>query len=241
MLKKVALVMVISSLNPGLVLAVDQSQTARMQQVLRQLGLEKQQLTDQVATLQKQNAEAKTTNSKLEAKVKSLEQRVDKTSRANDAAVERIDLFNERLKESLAKLRETLMELRKAEATLSDQKAQVTACMRMNVQLYDAGKDLLTKYEQKGVWDALAQREPITGLKQVEVENLIEDYRYKIEGLTVSKQAEKHILEQNETATSAVRQAQSSGQQTLDAVAPLVGEENPSPPITQPVTTQPAQ
>ncbi len=224
MLNKTTLFIVIGIMGATMVSA-DQSQTARMQQVLRQLGLEKQQLTDQVAKLQKENTDFKTNNGKLEAKIKSLKKNVDRSAKANEAAVERINLFNERLKESLAKLRETVMELRKAEATLGDQKAQVTACMRMNVQLYDAGKDLLTKYEQKGVWDALAQREPITGLKQVEVENLIEDYRYKIDGLTVSKQAEKNIVEQNDAATSAVRQAETTGQQTVDAVTPLITEE----------------
>ncbi len=197
-------------------------QNAHLQQVLRQLATEKQQLTTQIEQLQKENTEFKARNGKLEAKTKSLEQRADKTIQANEAATERIYEFNDKLKESLGKLRETLMELRKAEATLGEQSDQLTACMRVNVQLYDAGKDMLTKYEEKGVWDALAQAEPITGLKQVEIENVIEDYRYKIEGLTVSKQVEQQVREQNQAATSAVRQAQSSGQQTLDAVAPLV-------------------
>ena len=241
MLKLIRLIVVLAGMSTSMAMAADQSQMARMQQVLRQLGLEKQQLTDQVAKLQKENADFKTNNGKLEGKIKSLEKNVDRTAKANEAAVERIDLFNERLKESLAKLRETVMELHKAEATLNDQKAQVTACMRLNVQLYDAGKDLLTKYEQKGVWDALAQREPITGLKQVEVENLIEDYRYKIDGLTVSKQAEKNIVEQNDAATSAVRQAQNDGQKTVDAVAPLVNEDSPAAVATEPAAVKPLQ
>jgi cytochrome c556 len=238
MTKTIGLLILLMGMCSTFAMAEDQSQHARMQQVLRQLGMEKQQLTDQLEKLRKENAEVKAANGKLETKVKSLDQRVDKSAKANQAAVERIDQFNERLKETLAKLRETVMELRKAEATLGSQKAQVTACMRLNVQLYDAGKDLLTKYEEKGVWDALAQREPITGLKQVEVENLIEDYRYTIEGLTVSKQAEKQILEENQDATSAVRKAHGSGQQTVDAVAPLVDEGQAPAPVVQPAAAQ---
>ena len=242
MLNKAVLLLVIGSLYSAACFSADQNQAARMQQVLRQLGLEKQQLTDQLAKLQKDLADAKTNNGKLEARAKSLEQRADKSTKANEVAVERIDLFNDRLKESLMKLRETIIELRKAEATLGEQKSQLTTCMRMNVQLYDAGKDLLTKYEEKGVWDALTQRELITGLKQVEVENIIEDYRYKIEGLTVNKQAKKQILDQNQVATSAVRQAQNSGQQTVDAISPLVVEaENSSAPVSAPAATQQAQ
>lgn len=202
--------------------AADQS--AHLQQVLRQLASEKQQLNAQIEQLQKDNTELKSKNSKLEAKTKSLEQREDKMTKANDAASERIYQYNDRLKEALTKLRETVIELRKAETTLGAQNEQLNACMRLNVQLYNSGKDMLVKYEEKGVWDALAQSEPVTGLKQVEIENLIEDYRYKIEGLTVSKQTEKQILDAGQAATSAVRNAQAQGQQTIDAVAPLVDD-----------------
>ncbi|MBI3560657.1 MAG: hypothetical protein HY080_02925 [Gammaproteobacteria bacterium] len=224
MINYIRLLVLSMSLGASLAMAADQGQMARMQQVLRQLGMEKQQLTDQVAQLQKENTEFKAANGKLEAKVKSLEQHVDRSTKANEAAVQRIDQFNARLKDTVTKLHDSVMELHKAEMVLNDQKEQVTACMRMNVQLYDAGKDLLTKYEKKGVWDALAQREPFTGLKQVEIENVIEEYRYKIDGLTVPKQAEKQILDENQTTTSAVQQAQRSGRKTIDAITPLLDE-----------------
>jgi hypothetical protein len=50
-------------------------------------------------------------------------------------------------------------------------------CQTHNGQLYAIGREMMQKYRDKSCQDALAQAEPFTGLKKVEVENLLETWR----------------------------------------------------------------
>lgn len=59
-------------------------------------------------------------------------------------------------------------------------------CYKNNGKLFDINKELLSYYEGKSAVDSLLQKEPILQLKKVEVENLVQDYRYKIEDLNLS-------------------------------------------------------
>jgi hypothetical protein len=53
------------------------------------------------------------------------------------------------------------------------------------VQLADIANEALDRYEKKGCFGAIAQAEPFTGLKRVEVENAVEGYRQQIDGLAL--------------------------------------------------------
>jgi chromosome segregation ATPase len=72
---------------------------------------------------------------------------------------------------------------------LQVQTTNFNVCYGNNQQLLDLNRELLERYQSKGVFAALSQREPFTGRKQVEVENLVQDYRYKIDDLTVNAPA----------------------------------------------------
>lgn len=50
-----------------------------------------------------------------------------------------------------------------------------------NFRLFEVNQDLLKLYENKSAWDSLTQREPVTGLRQVEIENLVQEYRFRLE------------------------------------------------------------
>lgn len=51
---------------------------------------------------------------------------------------------------------------------------------RKNAELFKLGNEILTRYEKFGLGDALAAREPFTGLTRVKLENLVQDYQDKI-------------------------------------------------------------
>jgi septal ring factor EnvC (AmiA/AmiB activator) len=72
---------------------------------------------------------------------------------------------------------------------LQAQTGNFNVCYGNNKQLLELNREILARYENKGVFDALRQQEPFTGLKQVEVENLVQDYRYKLDDLTVDAPA----------------------------------------------------
>jgi hypothetical protein len=42
--------------------------------------------------------------------------------------------------------------------------------------------------ENRGFWSSLTEREPFTQLKRVELENLVEDYKYRADELRLQEQ-----------------------------------------------------
>ena len=54
-------------------------------------------------------------------------------------------------------------------------------CRTHNGQLVTITNELLDKYQNKGVFGSALEKEPFTGLKKVEMEHLIQEYRDKIE------------------------------------------------------------
>lgn len=71
-----------------------------------------------------------------------------------------------------------------AEAGLRDSDAALTLCRSHNGQLVSAVDDLLDAYRNKGVFDALGEGEPFTGIGRVRLENLLETYRDAVQQAT---------------------------------------------------------
>jgi len=57
----------------------------------------------------------------------------------------------------------------------------MASCERRNLALYEVGRSLMDRFEHKTCGETLAQKEPFTGLKKVETENLLEEYRDKLD------------------------------------------------------------
>jgi predicted nucleic acid-binding Zn-ribbon protein len=63
-------------------------------------------------------------------------------------------------------------------ANLEQQQGRAERCETKNQQLYSVTMDLIARYKaNRGVWEKFLLSEPFTGLKSVEVENLLEDMR----------------------------------------------------------------
>jgi chromosome segregation ATPase len=64
----------------------------------------------------------------------------------------------------------------KLQRSLELQTARADTCEAKNAQLYLVTKDLIDKYkENRGAWEKFLLSEPFTGLKSVQVENLLDD------------------------------------------------------------------
>ena len=59
--------------------------------------------------------------------------------------------------------------------------SQLDAAVRNNLALHALGLELLSRYEGKGVLESLSAREPFLQIKRVELENLVQDYRDKLD------------------------------------------------------------
>jgi chromosome segregation ATPase len=119
---------------------------------LKAAALAKAELVAQVATLEKQMAEAK------------------RLSEATHAAKDRA------LAQAL-KIRDT--ELSEVQGRSEANARQVLECSDKNQRLVKLNAELLDRYRKKGVGDALAQREPFFGFSDVQMFNLVQDYRDK--------------------------------------------------------------
>ncbi|MDI1257878.1 hypothetical protein [Aquabacterium sp.] len=60
-----------------------------------------------------------------------------------------------------------------------------SACRKDNAALVSLGKDLLTRYESKGVADVLAAKEPFFQVARVTLENQAAEYRSRLDAATV--------------------------------------------------------
>lgn len=78
-------------------------------------------------------------------------------------------------------------QLRSQQAKL---KGQLDDTEAKNLQLYKYSLALMDKYRTKSVFGCLAQAEPFTGLKQIEIDNLLDEYREKVDAQKVQAPAE---------------------------------------------------
>lgn len=172
---------------------------AKAQYMLRQANVEKTEMLEELEQ-EKQAAEAK------EAELKSKEKDLARNEKNIAKLKATLDLWQteyEKLKEALA---ETRKELAQANNDSALQKALFEAqtdnfktCEAHNSELVAVSFDLLDAYEGKSFSDALKQKDPFFGLKQVEIENLLQDYRHRLEDLSLLEN--QHLIQPIDTAS----------------------------------------
>ena len=179
----------------------NQAALAKAQYMLREISMEKealqaenQQLKDEI---EKRDKKIEAQNKKIARANKSLDntqEMVGKYQEAVAAQKERMVEMRDKFQKLVDKYKELVSALRLVENERANlqRKTQVGLrtlqdCASNNQSLYQANMDILKQYENKGVWDAVMQKEPVTQLKRVEIENFIEDMKYRIEKLKVDK------------------------------------------------------
>lgn len=161
-----------------------QNALAKAQYMLRQTTAEKQDLARQLSVREEQLEEfKKEAASKLAAKEKSSAQLGSKLALYNEKYSE----LQTRYLDLLNLLRQQQSDNEALDVALANQKARFEQCRDHNLELYTINSEILGKYENKGFWDVLHASEPMTGLKQVEVENIIQNYRFQNEDQLVDE------------------------------------------------------
>ena len=167
---------------------------ARLKETLRNLTLRLRSAETERNNLLSDKAQFEQEKKKLTAKADALTKQAaaDKaeidtlTSKAGDQEKELLET-----KESLGKWKAAYEQLvataRKSEAERAKLagesivlKRKLEDRERKNAELFKLGNEILTRYEKFGLGDALAAREPFTGLARVKLENLVQDYQDKI-------------------------------------------------------------
>ncbi len=154
--------------------AAAQQALSRAQQKLRELSAERDALKAENAKLNARlNAELDEMKSKLSETRSAASAAAARSAAENAAQREAIAAADTHAKEVEAKLQDTATRLTAREKDLS-------VCTADNRKLGALSKELLGRYADKGVMDAVLEREPLTQLKRVEMENLVQQYGDRI-------------------------------------------------------------
>jgi chromosome segregation ATPase len=110
----------------------------------------------------------------------------------NDSNAKALADTKSKMQELIGRFRETITQLRTLETErteLQQQVAQSTAaydkCAERNYSLYQTTAEVLDRYEHQGAFSYLARSEPFTRLKRTQIENLVDEYRQRVEELRV--------------------------------------------------------
>lgn len=183
---------------------------AKAQTLLKQVAGQKAAVEAELAGVRldsaKKEKEAKKAVDKLQEEVASTRATLDETSTNLDAARQSNAALAGRLKDTEGQLERTEAALKEMtasyeqtdrtlaqtqsekedlEAKLAEQTRLTTDAEARNRKLHEAGVELMQRFADKGVMDSLLQAEPFTGIKQVQIENVIEEYSYKIDQLKI--------------------------------------------------------
>ena len=96
-----------------------------------------------------------------------------------------------RVAQSAESQQKSLAEISRLQTQLAKLNKDLAASEAKNLQLYKYSVELMDRYQNKGVWTSVAQMEPFTGLKRVEIENLLDEYRDKLDAQKVESAAAK--------------------------------------------------
>ena len=203
--RRTAGAIVVVALTSGICLpaAAQQKDDAesRLRAALRNATIQLRNLQDQNATLQAKQAEVERDRQSLtqrlgaaEQELKQLRQRATTNEEALQQAASRLEQTTGALEAErgnlakwrtsyeeaagIARTRDT--EVKRLTAALAEMQDCATTAETKNAALYKIGKEVLDLYEKKGFFDVLITNEPVTGLRRVELENLMQDYGDKL-------------------------------------------------------------
>ena len=156
----------------------------RLQAEKAQLEQEKQALTDKTDLLAKDADSDKATIANLTSKAAEQEATINQMKDSLvkwKAAYEQINVGAQKLKAERDKA---------ASEDIIDKRTVADREMK-NRELYRLANEILTRYEKFGLGDALAAREPFTGITRTKLENLVQDYSDKIADAQVQPEKDR--------------------------------------------------
>jgi chromosome segregation ATPase len=165
--------------------------SAQLMQQMQQLASERTSLQAENAKLKKDLEEVRKDRDALkngqqavERRAKTAEGSLKESISRSQSADQELAQTKEKLQQLVAKFRETLQTLRDVEAqqtaakqTLAVRDRDLKSCVDHNMALYKLNQEVLTHLEKQTVWSRVAQAEPFTKIKRVQLENLVDEYK----------------------------------------------------------------
>ena len=181
---------VISFIQPPPALAQDARSQQAMRNMTTRLRAAETERDNLLAAKAQSDQEKKTLTERLDALTKQATADSQALAASKTQLTER-ETENARLQDSLQKLQQTqthAVEIaQKAENERAKLAGQVIDLQRKladreskNLALFKLANEILKRYEHFGLGDALAAKEPFTGIARVKLENLVQDYQDKL-------------------------------------------------------------
>jgi len=163
-----------------------QQQLTEIQQQKSAVDQEKTVLEDALKKTQKESQNEidihKRSTASAAAKAHQLEKVIDAANNEKAELRARLDEA-EKKKQAVSAQRDQLeQDLKKTVSVLAKENEQRKLCETNNAALDGIGRELVDWYVRKGAFHAILEAEPFTRMKSVEMENLLENYREKLEG-----------------------------------------------------------
>jgi len=165
----------------------------KAQYMLRQLSQEKTELQAENARIAGERDALQEKIEKLDKNLARKGKQLDRASANNDKLVDRVKSDNDKMRALIEKLRTTVRMLRVEKTNVAlltnaveERNHWIDTCKANNDSLYKVNMELVDRYEGKGIWQALKQAEPFTGINGVELEVVAQNYEYRIEDLQVA-------------------------------------------------------
>lgn len=196
-----ALMVCMASLAPHAE-ASDKKTASREREALRRVQQQLSQVQGQLDAVEQEKArlaadleQAQASSKTAEGQVASLRQGLGTSKQQLVAATRELTQTKEELAttsqrladtqkilaDTTQALQQTQAEKRDLEALKSRHERDIASCERKNLALYGVGRSLMDRFEHKTCGEILAEKEPFSGLKKVETENLLEEYRDKLD------------------------------------------------------------
>ncbi|HEX2584902.1 MAG TPA: hypothetical protein VHL14_07210 [Steroidobacteraceae bacterium] len=169
----------------------------RVMQQLQQVTAEKTRLQSENDAMKKQLEEMKAKLSKSGADQSVVQQQKRELDASNARQKESADALEQqrsKMQELIGKFRETAAQLQTMEADHEQLKSSVATrereyktCVDRNAGLYFLNDEILHRLEDRSWWDKTSEREPFTRIARTRLENLVDEYRDRVEELRVTR------------------------------------------------------
>ncbi|MCB5186048.1 hypothetical protein LG201_12610 [Methylobacillus gramineus] len=174
-------------------------QERRMRQMMQQVQAEKDQLQSQFeqekvklqeeakaqeqknVSLQINISSANRKRTELENELETLRKQKSELEGLQNNTVATLEATQHKLEDERELNAKSAVERKEMQALLVKKQQQLNASNEKNARLYDFGLQLIRIYERPSVYQQAMRDEPFTQLKRVELENILQDYRDKID------------------------------------------------------------
>jgi len=167
----------------------NKEQIRRLQQAQQKLQQEKSQLAEEKAAAEGELEKARKRAEGEAGRATGLSRELAAARQSREALAVKLAETEAELRKAQELQRGCEQEGRRLQGSLTQERQRLTACQASNGELYRVGGEILERYQRKSCTDSLLQAEPFTGLKRVEIENMVEDFQEKLDGARLPSEA----------------------------------------------------